>query len=411
MNAEILSVGTEILLGDIVNTNARFLARELASIGVSVYRQTVVGDNPDRLLSALEEGFSRADIVITTGGLGPTKDDLTKEIGGKYFGKKMVEDEEAMRVLKNHFLEIGRSMTENNLKQAYIPEGAVLILNNNGTAPGCLIEENSKILIMLPGPPNEMEPMYREFVFSYLSKKTDRKYISKTLRICGVGESFAEDKIKDIIENQTNPTIAPYAGNAEMMFRITASAECESKAKALIEPVSCELYRRFGENIYGEDDTSLVETVIGLLEKHDFKIAVAESCTGGMLASMFVDISCVSSVFVEGAVTYSNGSKIRRLGVLEETLENFGAVSYEVAKEMAIGVAKTSGADVSIAITGIAGPTGGTLEKPVGLVYVAIFIKGEVIVKKLNFKGDRQKIRLRACVNALDTLRRELLKS
>ncbi|MCL2592015.1 MAG: competence/damage-inducible protein A [Defluviitaleaceae bacterium] len=411
MNAEILSVGTEILLGDIVNTNAQFLAKELASIGISVFRQTVVGDNPDRLLMALEEAFSRAEIVITTGGLGPTKDDLTKEIGGKFFDKKMIEDAEAMKTLKAHFASMGRAMTENNLKQAWIPEGSVVIPNSNGTAPGSLIEENGKILIMLPGPPSEMIPMYQNFVLPFLSQKTNKKYISNTLRLCGVGESFAEDKIKDIIENQTNPTIAPYAEASELKFRITAAATDENEAKKLIKPIKDELYCRFSENIYGEDDTSLVEVVIGLLEKNGLAISVAESCTGGMIASKFVDIPNVSSIFKEGIVAYSNEAKINRLGVSESTLNEFGAVSEQTAEEMARCVAKSSKTSVSIATTGIAGPDGGTDEKPVGLVYIAVFINGNVIVKEFNFKGNRQRIRERTAINALDTLRRELLKT
>jgi len=412
MTAEILAVGTELLLGDTLNSNAQYLSKELAGLGVSVYHHSVVGDNPERLEKAFADAFSRADMVITSGGLGPTQDDLTKEIGAKYFGKKLVMDEDALKTLESFFTRTGRVMTENNRKQAMMPEGATLIPNNNGTAPGCMIndEASGKTLIMLPGPPRELNPMFEEHVVPFIRERTDGMYVSRVLRLCGVGESTAEDMIKDIIENQTNPTIAPYAKLNELTFRITASAKTEKDAHELMEPIVSELYKRFGDNIYGEGNhLSLAEVVIKRLVEKNMTIAVAESCTGGMLAAALVDIAGSSEALLEGFVTYSNEAKVKRLGVSQDTLDNHGAVSAECASEMALGVARESGADVGIAITGIAGPGGATKDKPVGLVYIAICIDGKVDVKEFKYTGNRQRIRGRAVMASLDMIRRALI--
>ena len=407
MTAEILAVGTELLLGDTLNTNAQYLSKELAGLGVAVYHQTVVGDNPARLEKAYAEAFERADVVITSGGLGPTKDDLTKEIGAEYFGKKLELVPEAFEVLKSHFSRMRRLMTQNNEKQAHFPVGSTIIPNSNGTAPGCIIEENGKILIMLPGPPRELVPMFEETVAPYLRERTDGMYVSRILRICGVGESSAEEMIKDLIEAQSNPTIAPYAKTNELTFRVTASAHTEEEAQKLMEPTIKELYNRFGDNIYGEGkETSLAQVVVNKLIEKNMTIAVAESCSGGMVASAIVDIAGSSMVFMEGVVTYSNESKIKRLGVKEETLEKFGAVSEETAEEMAAGVAKSAGTNIGIGITGIAGPDGGSEEKPVGLVYIGICINGKTEVREFKYSGNRQRIRGRAVTSTFDTLRR-----
>ena len=409
MTAEILAVGTELLLGDTLNTNAQYLSKELAGLGISVYHHTVVGDNPARLKKAYDDAFSRADIVITSGGLGPTKDDLTKEIGAEYFGKKLVMDENALKTLESFFTRTGRIMTDNNKKQAMLPEGALLIPNNNGTAPGCIISDKGKTLIMLPGPPRELNPMFDESVVPYLRERSDGVYISRVLRLCGVGESTAEDMIKDLIEAQTNPTIAPYAKLNELTFRITASAKTEAEAHALMEPTVAELYKRFGDNIYGEgNNLSLARVVVEKLAEKNMTIAVAESCTGGLMASALVDIEGSSKVFMEGLITYSNKAKINRLGVKMETLVNHGAVSRECAQEMAAGIAKLAGTHMGIAITGIAGPGGGTEEKPVGLVYAAISLNGDVTVNEFKYTGNRQRIRGRACMSTLDMIRRAL---
>lgn len=410
MIAEILCVGTELLLGDIVNTNAQYLSKRLAEIGVSVYHQTVVGDNEERVKEAYDLAFNRADIVINTGGLGPTKDDLTKEMACAYFNKKLVLHEDILENLEKCFEKMNKPMPPNNKKQAYFPEGGIIIPNHNGTAPGCIINENNKIVVLLPGPPTEMKPMFEETVVPYLSKFSDGVLHSKVLRIMGIGESGAEEKIKDIIEGQKNPTIAPYAKSGEMIFRITSKGKDLEDAKKLIEPMENELRKRFGEDIYGEgEETSIEEVVAKLLMEQHLTIATAESCTGGMVAARLINYSGISEVFMDGAVTYSNEAKMNRLGVKKETLDKYGAVSPQVAEEMALGIAKTSNTNVGISTTGIAGPGGGSEEKPVGLVYIGVAINGKVINKKLNINGTREYVRIRATLCLLDALRRELL--
>ena len=409
MTAEILSVGTELLLGDIVNTNAAFLSKELAKLGINVYVETTVGDNAGRLLTAYQSAFARADLVITTGGLGPTEDDLTKEVAAEHFGLKLVEDVESMRLLKGYFAKSGSKMTTNNLKQAFIPEGATVLFNANGTAPGCMVEANGKILVMLPGPPNECVPMFRAEVAPRLKKYTDGMFVSKTLRLVGIGESAMETEIKDLLDTQVNPTIAPYAKTGECTLRITAKAADEAEAARIIAPVTAELYRRFGTLIYGEDDTTLAATLVKLLVSKGLTIGVAESCTGGLLTSALADVPGASSALLEGAVTYANAAKMSRLGVKEETLSQFGAVSRETAAEMAAGIARSSGADIGISTTGIAGPDGGTAEKPVGLVYVGLCFQGQTKVIELHLSGNRRKIRERTVISALDMVRKAVL--
>jgi len=409
MKAEILAIGTEILLGDIVNTNTQYIAKRLADLGISVYHQSVVGDNPERLLEAYNLAFSRADLVITTGGLGPTKDDLTKEVAFEYFGKQSVVHEESLKIIEDYFKKSDREMTQNNRKQAYFPIDAIVLPNNNGTAPGCIIDENSKIIALLPGPPWEMKPMFEEAVVPYLQRFTKGVLVSKVLRVVGVGESSAETMIEDIMDSQTNPTVAPYAKAGEMTFRITAKASSEREGLRLIKPMEAEIRKRLGDNIYGEGDVTLEGTVGEMLVNKKLTIATAESCTGGMVAAHLINYPGISSVFKEGAVTYSNEAKISRLGVKKETLDKFGAVSSEVAAEMAMGIAKTAGTSIGISTTGVAGPEGGSMEKPVGLVYIGLFIKGEVKTKKLNLVGNRQKVRERATMALIDWLRRELL--
>ncbi|MCM0650314.1 competence/damage-inducible protein A [Clostridium swellfunianum] len=410
MRAEILAVGTEILLGDIVNTNSHYISKRLANLGISVYYQTVVGDNEDRLLKAYELAFSRADIVIATGGLGPTNDDLTKEIGARYFNKKLIIHEESLEYIKNFFERLNRPMSEGNRKQALFPEGAIILSNPNGTAPGCIVEEKNKILVMMPGPPKEMVPMFETSVVPYLEKFSDGVLVSKVLRVLGLGESAMAEKVIDILENSKNPTAAPYAKDYESILRITAKGKTKEEAERLIIPMEKEIRDRLELNVYAEGETTIENVVGEMLVSRNLTIATAESCTGGLLAGTLINYPGISSVFMEGAITYSNEAKMKRLGVKEETLNKFGAVSEETAREMAEGIAKAANTDVGISVTGIAGPGGGTEEKPVGLVYVGLYIKGEVKVKKLNMFGDRQKIRNRTVVNTLDWLRRELLE-
>ncbi|MCD2346387.1 competence/damage-inducible protein A [Clostridium guangxiense] len=411
MKAEILCVGTEILLGDILNTNAQFLSKELANMGFSIYHQAVVGDNVDRLKKEFEFAIQRADIVITTGGLGPTKDDLTKETAAEYFGKKLIFDEESYDLIAKYFNKLGVEISENNKKQAYFPEGCTILKNDYGTAPGCIINENNKIVILLPGPPREVEPMFKNYVVPYLKRYQESIIVSKVLRVTGIGEGNAAERIQDIMDKQTNPTIAPYAKDNEVTFRITASAKTEKEALRLIEPMEREVRDRLADNVYGVDNTSLEEVVGKLLIENKITISTAESCTGGFLAGRFVNYPGISEVFMEGAVTYSNEAKMNRLGVKKETLDKFGAVSSETAAEMAEGIAKTSHTNIGVSTTGIAGPGGGTEEKPVGLVYIGLYINGKVKTRKLNIPGDRQKVRNRVVNIVLDWIRRELIQS
>lgn len=409
MKAEILAVGTELLLGDILNTNAQFLAQELAALGIEVYYQTVVGDNPKRLEDTIFHAFSRADLIITTGGLGPTEDDLTKETAAKYFGENLVLDEKALAQIEKFFKRIGREMTENNVKQAMVPEkNGIVLYNENGTAPGIIIEKNGKMIVMLPGPPKETVPMFLNQVKPYLAKKQEVTFVSRILRVAGVGESAMETAVKDMIDAQTNPTIAPYAKDGESILRITARAKDEEEANRLIDPVAAALRERLGHAVYAEGETDMETVTAELLLEKNKTLAVAESCTGGMIASSLIEYAGISKVLLEGCVTYSNEAKMKRLGVKAETLEKYGAVSPETAAEMAEGIARTSGAAIGLATTGIAGPDGGTPEKPVGLVYVALHADGETKVKELRFAGKRNKIRERAAYAALDWLRRIL---
>lgn len=410
MKAEIIAVGTEILLGDIVNTNAQYIARRLADMGILVYHQSVIGDNPKRLKEEYETAFKRSDIVIATGGLGPTKDDLTKETAGEYFNKKLILHKESLAKIEDYFKRMGKGINEGNKKQAYFPEGSIILPNAHGTAPGCIIDEGGKILVMLPGPPREMVPMLENQVIPYLSRYQDGILVSKVLKICGIGEGHMEEMIIDIINSQTNPTIAPYAKEGEVILRLTARAKDKNEAAALTEPVEKMIRDRLGENIYGVDDDTIESVTAKLLLNKRLTISTAESCTGGLIASKLINYPGISEVYMEGAVTYSNSAKRNRLGVKEETLIKYGAVSSQTAEEMARGIAITSKTDIGMSVTGIAGPDGGTKEKPVGLVYIGLYIKGEVKTLELNLSGDRQYIRQRTAIKALDWLRRELLK-
>lgn len=407
MIAEIMAVGTELLMGNIVNTNAQFIARRLTDMGIFVYYQTVVGDNAGRLKNALNLAFERADIVITTGGLGPTQDDLTKETGAEYFHKNLALDEESLKSIKCYFAKQGKITNEGNKKQAYFPEGSIIIPNNHGTAPGCIIEENGKVLIMLPGPPSEVLPMFEEAIAPYLEKHQECVLVSKVLRICGIGEGHMAEKINDLIMNE-NPTVAPYAKEGEVTLRITARSKNSIEGTKMVEQMEDKIREKLGEDVYGVGETSLEEVIGKLLVDKNITISTAESCTGGLLSGKLVNYPGISSVFLEGDVTYSNEAKMRNLNVKKETLDKYGAVSKETAVEMAEGIAKKTGTMIGISTTGIAGPTGGTIEKPVGLVYVGLYIDGKTKYKELHLTGDRQKIRSRAVMQSLDFLRREL---
>ena len=409
MKAEIIAVGTEILLGDILNTNAQYISKELANLGIDLYYQTVVGDNPKRLKDTIYNAFSRADLVITTGGLGPTEDDLTKETGAEYFGKELILDEKALNRIKKFFEKTNRVMTENNIKQAYVPEGSIVMYNDNGTAPGIIIEENNKIMVLLPGPPKETVPMFEQQVRPFLISKQNYTLVSRVLRVADIGESMMETKVKDIIDGQLNPTIAPYAKDTESLLRITARGKNENEANNLIEPVAKKIYERLGNSIYAEGETSIEEVVSNMLIEKNFTISTAESCTGGLLAATFIKYPGISKAFKDGIVSYSNDAKINRLNVKRETIEKYGAVSPQTAIEMAEGAAKTSNTNIGISTTGVAGPGGGTKEKPVGLVYIGICINGQTQAKEFRFAGNRERIRRKTVHSALNWLRLILL--
>lgn len=413
MIAELISVGTELLLGNIVNTNAAFLSEECAKLGLSVYYQTVVGDNPGRLKEAIEIAKNRAEVIILGGGLGPTEDDLTKETTAEVFGRGMYLDEHSKTLIEAYFTKLGRDMstiTDNNWKQAMMPEGAIVIDNDNGTAPGVILEAEGKIAIMLPGPPNELIPMWKKSIVPYLKSKQPDTIESVTLKICGMGESRVETEILDLIDAQTNPTIATYAKTGEVHVRITAKAENADAAKELMKPVIWEIKSRLGKYIYAMDEQVTLEAcIVDMLKASEMLLTTVESCTGGLLSGRVVNAAGASEVFGQSFVTYANKAKRKLVGVKKSTLKEFGAVSEQTAKEMAEGGCKEADADVCLAITGIAGPEGGTEEKPVGLVYIGCCIKGKTVVRKYQFTGNRQKIREHAVVSALVLLRECML--
>lgn len=411
MVVELICVGTELLLGNIVNTNAAYLAEQCASLGLSCYYQSVVGDNAERLREQLETALKRADIVILCGGLGPTQDDLTKEVAAKVMGKQLYMDENTIDRIQRYFEERGIEATDNNWKQAMIPEDSKVIDNDNGTAPGVIMEEQGKRVLLLPGPPGELIPMFEKSMKPYLAALTNEVIFSQTVKICGMAESKVEDAVSDLIENQDNPTIAPYAKTGEVHLRVTAKAENEKSARKLVKPLVKELKSRFGNDIYTtEEDVTLEKAVADLLIANGLTVSVAESCTGGMLSARLINVPGISEVYKSGFITYSNKAKRRLLGVKKQTLDKHGAVSKETAKEMAKGTANVSKADVAVGITGIAGPDGGTDEKPVGLVYIGCSVCGTVTVKEYHFKGERAKIRESAVAAALTMMRSCILE-
>lgn len=410
MVAEIIAVGTELLLGQILNTNARYISRHMSELGIDVFYQTVVGDNAERLAAALECASGRADIIITTGGLGPTGDDLTKETIVKFCNLRCVTHKESLKKLEDWFLSHNIYMAENNLKQVEMPEGCIVLENSVGTAPGAVVESEKGIFIMLPGPPHEMEKMFESGVMPYLGTKSDSVIYSKTLRVFGIGESALEERLSELMRTRKNPSLAPYAKVGEVELRLTAKAESFDKAAEMIVPLENEVRSDLGEMIYAEDsDGSLEKTVCEILIKSGRKLALAESCTGGLTAQKITSVPGASECFEFGAVTYSNEQKIRVLGVSAETLKKYGAVSEQTALEMCKGVRECSGADFGIGITGIAGPGGGTPEKPVGLVYIGICGEGVHRAFGFNFAGSRDAVRARSAMQALDMVRRAAL--
>ncbi len=411
MTVEVIAVGTELLLGNIVNTNTQYLAEKCAGLGLSMYYQSVVGDNEERMSDMFRRAFERSDIVILTGGLGPTEDDLTKEVCAKTLGLRLVLHEHSRKRIEEYFRRTSRrQITDNNWKQAMIPEGAMVLDNDNGTAPGLIVNKDNGCVILLPGPPNELKPLFEQQVIPYLQQLSPETICSAMVKVCGVGESRAETMIRDMIDHQTNPTIATYAKTGECDIRVTARAESEAGAKQLIRPVVDELLARFGDAVFTvREEETLEQSVVALLQDKGLTVTTAESCTGGLAAARLINVPGASNVIPCGFVTYCDQAKHRLLQVPEDILERYTAVSSRTAEKMAVGGAKAAGTDACISVTGIAGPDGGTPEKPVGLVYIGCYLKGKTVVRELRLQGNRAKVREQAVVQALDLLRRCLM--
>jgi nicotinamide-nucleotide amidase len=416
MVTELIAVGTEILLGNIVNTNSAYLSEKCAELGLAVYYQSVVGDNPDRMKSVIKTALDRSDVIILTGGLGPTEDDLTKEITAEVMGFPLVEDAHTRELMEAYLKEYEknhpqRRITKNNYKQTMVPEGAIVMDNHNGTAPGLIMEKKGKTAILLPGPPNEMVPMFEESVYPYLRKKQPEIIYSRMVKISGIGESQVAEEIQDLIDKQTNPTIAPYAKTGEVHLRVTAKAEDEKKCKEMIKPIVRELKKRFGKNVFAtREDKTLEEAVVDLLKEKNMTLSLAESCTGGAVAARIVNVPGASDALMCGYVTYTNRAKRKCLGVKKSTLNKEGAVSAKCAKEMAKGGAKAARTDVCLSVTGLAGPGGGTKETPVGTVFMGCTCAGKTTTREFHFTGNRSRIRGQAVAQALTFIRDSLLE-
>ncbi|HEY3366235.1 MAG TPA: competence/damage-inducible protein A [Symbiobacteriaceae bacterium] len=420
MKAELVFVGTELLLGEILNTNAQYLSERLALLGVDVYHQTTVGDNPERVAGVLRQALERSDVVITSGGLGPTMDDLTRDVAAQVTDRPLALDEQIAAELRAWFTGRGRTMPENNLRQAMVPAGATVLKNDRGTAPGLIIHAHEgKDVVLLPGPPFELRPMFEQQVIPYLTAKSGAAplvLVSRTLRFIDIGESALEDRLKDLIAGQGDPSIAPYAKMAEVHLRLATKAADTAAGLARIAPAEAEIRARVGRHLYGTDDTTLEAAVGQLLREQGLFLATAESCTGGLVAKRLTDVSGSSAWFGCGFVTYSNEAKMRFLGVPEALLQTHGAVSEQVVQAMAEGALQRSGAHMAVAVSGIAGPDGGTPDKPVGTVCFGLAanpgdghgLSPGVWSKRLQLWGSRADVRERSAIQALAMVRRYL---
>lgn len=410
MNAEIIAVGTELLLGQIVNTNAQFLAQELAALGMGVYYHTVVGDNLQRLAQTFQQAWDRSQVVILTGGLGPTTDDLTREGVATALERPLSFNEDVWHDITSRMWRTDRPIPENNRRQAMVPQGATVLPNPRGTAPGLALMVEDKLAVLLPGPPREMQPMFVDYVRPLLLERSGHGVIlSRSLRVIGIGESALEEQLADLIAEQDNPTIALYASLGELQIRLTAKSDDEAGARSIIAPVEAAIRGRIGNAIFGTDKDTLASVLGQLLRERGYQLALAESCTGGLLGSMITEVPGSSDYFGAGYITYSNEAKKAMLGVPMYLIEEHGAVSAAVAQAMAEGARKVSRADVGIAITGIAGPGGGTEEKPVGTVYVAVVAPEGQLVEELALRGERTAIRARSTKTAINLARLLLL--
>ncbi|MBC3899522.1 competence/damage-inducible protein A [Acetobacterium malicum] len=409
MKCELISVGTELLVGDTLNTNVQFLSRELSLLGIPVYFHTTVGDNPKRLEEAVRIAFNRSDLIITTGGLGPTQDDLTKEVIAELFKKKLIQDEKTKEDLLQYFVNREFTMTPNNLKQTFIPESAEILFNPCGTAPGILLKEQGRMIIMLPGPPREMTRVFEEAVLPILKHDNNQLVISRYYNLSDIGESAAEDRLLDLIDTQVNPTIATYAKMGEVLIRITANGNDENEMNALLDHYEEIMLSRFEDNIFSFSKDSLQITVCKLLLEKNITLATAESCTGGLIASQVTEYPGISKIFGTGLVTYSNEAKINLLGIKKETLDTYGAVSNETAIEMCENLQKISQAMLCVSVTGIAGPDGGSAEKPVGLVYIGVCFDGKTDVYHYHFNGDRKVVQQKTANKVFHLIRKTIV--
>ncbi len=410
MNVEIIAVGTELLLGEIANTDAQDISQGLAELGFGVLYHTVVGDNPGRLRAVLETALARADILITTGGLGPTYDDLTKEICAQVFGYPLELHGPSLEKIRSYFNRLGRTMTHNNEKQALLPRGCTVFDNDWGTAPGCAMEKDGKHLLMLPGPPRECRPMFRERAMPYLARLAGGAIHSDWIRVFGMGESAMEDRLRELMERSVNPSLAPYAKEGECLVRVTARADSDAAAAALNAPFVEKVCAELGDVVYGVNVDSLEAVAVEHLAARGLTLACAESCTGGLLQKRITDIPGASRVLRGGVCAYANDVKTDVLGVPRRLIEKHGAVSAPVAVMMARGARRLLEADLGVGITGIAGPATDGTDKPVGLVYIAVTrAKGAgdlTFVRELHLGGGRERVRLSAASHALNLLRR-----
>lgn len=387
MKTAILSVGTEILFGQIVNTNTVYLSQQMNMLGFDVMYHYTVGDNPKRVEEMINLAFQDCDLILTTGGLGPTQDDLTKEVACKALDDTLVMMDDVLEEITKYFKTLGREMTENNKKQAIMPSRATVFHNDAGTAPGFALEKDGKYIICMPGPPREMKRMFQKSVVPFLQSMIDGALFYRQIRFFGIGESMLETQLLDLIDNQTDPTLATYAKEGECSLRIASKRATEEEAEHAVDEMLEKVKERVGHYIYSCDDEELAQVVADRLMEQGLTLSSAESCTGGMFASTMTDIPGISQCFDRGLVTYSNQAKMEELGVSAGTLEKFGAVSEETALEMVEGLKRVSGSDVCISVTGIAGPGGGSEEKPVGLVYIGFSYGDKKICKKIQMRN------------------------
>ena len=407
---EILSVGTELLLGNIANTDAQMLSQGLSELGLNVFWHTVVGDNLQRAEEAVALAKKRADIIITTGGLGPTCDDLTKNVLAEAFGRKLVFDEGSAERIRSYFNRIGRTMTDNNLQQAMLPEGCTILPNDWGTAPGCAFEADGVHVIMLPGPPSECRPMFQYRAKPYLLSLSEGVIASHTIKLFGIGESTMEAQLRDQMNAMSNPTLAPYAKEGECELRVTAKAAADEEAQALLQPTVAQVRELFGDKVYGVDVPSLEYVVIRDLKEKGLTIGTAESCTGGLMAKRLTDVPGASAAFRGGIVSYTNEIKAGVLGVPQDMLTRLGAVSGEVAAAMAEGARRVLGCDIALSSTGVAGPDRDDRGSEVGTMFVAIATPEGTRVRALHLgaRPMRERLRTQTASHAFDLARRYL---